>query len=198
MIINEKILRAYGAQLITLEKEEYLFIAQTYPQKYYQMETGTLKITSGKIGLTEFIHRISGSGDPVGETFLYSDSLYTVNAIALSQITVYALDRAAFNELVDKHPETIIKLYQHTCQDMNYQQALMNKTAFGDPQSRIIIVINQLKIRSKQLGRFQYELPYTRKRLASMTGLRTETVIKTLKLMEKENVVKIIDGKVFY
>ena len=198
MIIDEQLLNIHGAQLLTLEKDEYLISTHTYPHHYYQIKSGSLKVTSDKIGLNEFIHQISGIGDPVGETFLFSESLYTINANALSQMTVYVLGRNKFFELLEKNPETTVKLYEYTCIHINYHQTLINKIAYGDSRSRIIAVIDNLKIKEKKFRRFQYEIPYTRKQLAAMTGLRTETVVRSIKFKEKENLVKIVDGKIFY
>lgn len=41
-------------------------------------------------------------------------------------------------------------------------------------------------------------IPFTRRQLAKLTGLRWETVIRTVKKMEKENVLKIKNGKIYY
>ena len=38
----------------------------------------------------------------------------------------------------------------------------------------------------------------TRKELSNMTGLRIETIIRTIKKMEKDGKLKIVNGKVFY
>lgn len=40
-------------------------------------------------------------------------------------------------------------------------------------------------------------LMLTRQQLANMTGLRVETIIRTMKLMEKNDELNIIKGKVF-
>jgi len=198
MIINEKILKAHGAQLLSLEKDEYLLASGTYPQKYYQLSSGTLKITSDKIGPNEFIHQIRGKGDPVGETFLSSEGLYKINAIALSHVTAFALDRSEFHDILREFPETIIRLYHHSCQQIIQQQNLISKLAFSDPRSIILEVIAFLKNKTERPGHFQYEVPYTRKQIAAMTGMRIETVVRTVKLMEKDNLVRIVNGKVFY
>jgi CRP-like cAMP-binding protein len=41
-------------------------------------------------------------------------------------------------------------------------------------------------------------MPYTRKEMSIMTGLRIETIIRTIKKMEKETKVSIKNGKVYY
>lgn len=38
----------------------------------------------------------------------------------------------------------------------------------------------------------------TRKDLSTMTGLRIETVIRTVKKMERQGLLEIINGKVYY
>lgn len=198
MIIDEKLLKSYGAQLITLEKDQYLLHSHTYPQNYYQIKSGSVKIASDKNNNNEFIHQFLGRGDPVAETFLLSETLYTINAIALSKVTVFVLSRDKFLDLLGKHAEVVMKLYQFNCQYVNYQRELLNLVAYSDPKSKIIAVIDYFKKLEKSLQPFQYEIPYTRKQLASLTGLRTETVIRTVKLLEKENSVKIVEGKIFY
>lgn len=198
MIINENLLKAHGAKLITLEKDEYLLRTHASPKNYYQIKNGSLKITSNTVGNNEFIHQLLGRGDPIGETFLSSETFYTINAIALSDMNIYVVSRERFFQLLEKHPEIINKLYEFSCQYINHQRKIINLIAYSDPRSKIIAVIDYLKKSQEHFELFQYEIPYTRKQLASLTGLRTETVIRVVKLMEKEKSVKIVDGKIFY
>ncbi|WP_369791989.1 helix-turn-helix domain-containing protein [Sediminibacterium sp. C3] len=41
-------------------------------------------------------------------------------------------------------------------------------------------------------------MPFTRQQLADFTGLRVETVIRTLSKLSERNKVKIIDHKLYY
>jgi len=198
MIINEKLLQTYGAQMLTFKKDEYLIASGSSPKNYYQVVSGNLKITSGNSGHNEFIHQLISIGDPVGETFLFADNLYTINAVALNSVTVYALSRSNFDKLLAKHPEMRVRLYEYAVQCINYERQLMNKMAYSGPREKIIIILDYLKRTQKQYQSLPYEVPCTRKQLASLAGLRTETVVRTIKLMEKENSVKIVEGKVYY
>ncbi|WP_410703659.1 helix-turn-helix domain-containing protein [Chryseobacterium sp. SIMBA_029] len=45
---------------------------------------------------------------------------------------------------------------------------------------------------------FSFQIPFTRQQLSSITALRLETVIRTVKKMEKNKMVRIINGKIFY
>ncbi|MCX8526442.1 Crp/Fnr family transcriptional regulator [Chryseobacterium formosus] len=197
MIISEKLLTDYGAKLITLDKNEHLFSVDDSSGCYFQVESGYLKITSDKSGKNQFIHDFSNAGDPVGETFLFSDNLYNVNAVALSHSSIYVLSKEEFYELLNTYPKTLIKLLEYISEKVNYNFMLINKMAYSDPRGRILLVINHFKKLKMQSKSIQYEVPYTRQQLASLTGLRVETVIRTVKIMENENLVEIIDGKIF-
>lgn len=45
---------------------------------------------------------------------------------------------------------------------------------------------------------YSYEVKFSRQQLAAITGLRLETVIRSLKKFEKDGLLKIIKGTVFY
>lgn len=197
MIICEKLLIAYGAGLINLTKDENLFSVNDNPENYFQVKSGYLKITSDKNERNQFIHDFSALGNPIGETFLFSDNFYNVNVVALSDSVIYILSKSKFHELLKAYPNELCKLLKYISDNVNYKMMLINKIAYSEPRGKIAAVINHFKKPIMQTESNQYEVPHTRQQLASLTGLRVETVIRTIKIMEYENLVKIIDGKVF-
>ena len=42
------------------------------------------------------------------------------------------------------------------------------------------------------------QVPFTRQEIANMTGLRVETVIRSVKSLEEQGLLKIIDRKIIY
>lgn len=46
--------------------------------------------------------------------------------------------------------------------------------------------------------KYSFIVPLTRQQLASMTGLRVETVIRTIKNIEKQEHLKIVGGKIHF
>jgi CRP-like cAMP-binding protein len=61
---------------------------------------------------------------------------------------------------------------------------------------RLITLIDYLKKEEPGTERF-YRVPYTRKELAEMTGLRVETVIRNIKALEKLGFLTIKNRKVY-
>jgi len=57
-----------------------------------------------------------------------------------------------------------------------------------------------MNLYKNQLGNDQedFEVPFTRQQIANMTGLRVETVIRAVKKMQHDKVLKIEGGKIFY
>ncbi|SIS71110.1 Crp-like helix-turn-helix domain-containing protein [Chryseobacterium ureilyticum] len=49
-----------------------------------------------------------------------------------------------------------------------------------------------------QQERYSYEVPLTRQQIANLTGLCVETVIRTVKKMEQEELVKINGRHIMY
>ncbi|MFU8973006.1 helix-turn-helix domain-containing protein [Chryseobacterium wangxinyae] len=64
--------------------------------------------------------------------------------------------------------------------------------------SRVQNLLDYLKNKHDQSDPWSYIVPYTRKEMSSLTGLRIETVIRTLKRLQQQGMVKIIKGKIFY
>ena len=67
----------------------------------------------------------------------------------------------------------------------------------NNPEGRILAFLKSMKSRNGQATE-RTLVPYTRQEIANFTGLRVETVIRTLKHMEEENKVSIIDHKLWF
>ncbi|MCY0976940.1 Crp/Fnr family transcriptional regulator [Chryseobacterium wangxinyae] len=197
MIINEKLLTAYDAELITLTKDKHLFSVDGIPDHYFQVKSGCMKLTSDKKGNNQFIHGFAYAGDPVGETFLFSESHYSINAVALNQCNIYVLSKTKFKELIKDYSGLMYRLLHYISENDVYRMTLINKIAYGEPRTKIVTVIDHFKKMNNHSISKRFEVPFTRQQLASLTGLRVETVIRTIKIMECENLVEIINGKVF-
>ena len=62
------------------------------------------------------------------------------------------------------------------------------------PEVRILAVLNGYKKRKYEIDNM-IEIPYTRQEIANFTGLRVETVIRTLNKMKLNGIVKITNRK---
>ncbi|MGK6344415.1 helix-turn-helix domain-containing protein, partial [Chryseobacterium sp. DT-3] len=67
-----------------------------------------------------------------------------------------------------------------------------------NPEIRLKGIMSYYKSFNQSNVKYSFEIPFTRQELASFTGLRVETVIRAFKKMELEEVVKIVNRKIYY
>ncbi len=67
-----------------------------------------------------------------------------------------------------------------------------------DPESKVEGILNYLKLNSDYKSQYSYEVPLTRQQIANLTGLRVETVIRTVKKLENRKKIVIRNRKIYY
>ncbi|RZJ87506.1 MAG: Crp/Fnr family transcriptional regulator, partial [Chryseobacterium sp.] len=191
MLIDEDLLLRYGGEVVNFRKNDFIFRELEYPKFYFQIKWGDVKINNYQSEGKEFIHSFPSTGHCVGETFIFSDRPYPVNAVAMTDSGVIRLLASKFLDLVDNNANIIYQLYQYTSQRMYYRYIMLNNLTSGNPFSKVLCIMNCLKHYHQSKEQFSYQIPYTRLEIASLTGLRVETVIRVIKRMEREDIVKI-------
>ncbi|WP_034752494.1 Crp/Fnr family transcriptional regulator [Chryseobacterium daeguense] len=197
MIISENLLFSHGAELQNYNSGEYIIEEGSTPKYYFQIKTGTVKLSSFLEDGKEFIHGIPFDGHCFVETYLFNDKKYAVNAITVTDCEIIRFEKNKFIELMLKNPEILLNVYAYTADRMHYRYVIAGPFAFQDPLIKLEVLINHLKNFYKVEEKYSFAIPYTRQQLASLTGLRIETVIRTIKKMEKLGVVKIDNSKIY-
>ena len=198
MVIEENLLINFGADIIKLGKNELLFKENSAPVYYYQIRKGKIKLTNFQAGNGEFIQSIHRQGECIEVFFLFSAHNYPVNAIAIENCTILRLERPILFKLLKANFEIRLKFFHHVAERIHFNYILLNSLILGDAASRLLNLLDYVKDNSDRSEHYRYQIPFTRKEISSLTGLRIETVIRTFKRMEKEGIIKIIKGKIFY
>jgi len=198
MVIQEDLLINFGADIIQLKKTELLFEENNTPAYYFQIKTGKIKLTNFQLENREFIQSIHKNGQSVGEIFLFSKYKYPVNAVLMEDCTIYKLEYSKLLNLLESNFEIQMKFLHYIAERTYYSYIFLNSLTSEDASHQLLTLLNHLKAGQDKSERYSYKIPYTRKELAFLTGLRIETVIRTFKKMESENLIKIIKGRVYY
>ena len=197
MVIQEDLLITFGADIIQLQKSQLLFEENNSPTYYFQIKTGKIKLTNFQTENREFIQSIHGDGDSIGEIFLFSKYKYPVNAVLMEDYTIFRLEHSQLLKLLASDFEIQIKFLHYLAERSYHSCIFLNSLTSEDATHQLLTVLNHLK-GSHNKERYSYKIPYTRKELAFLTGLRIETVIRTFKKMENESLIKIVKGRVYY
>ncbi|WP_294303128.1 Crp/Fnr family transcriptional regulator [uncultured Chryseobacterium sp.] len=198
MVISEEILLEHGAILQDFAQEEFIFREGGFSQYYFQIRAGVVKINNFFEDGKEFVHGFPYEGHCFGETYLLTDKPYAVNAIAVTDCTVIRLDKKSYLDLIHQQPQIFFKVSRYSAERLHFRYVISSFLAILDPQIRIQKLLDYLKGYFGYQEKYSFLVPFTRYQLASLTGMRVETLIRTVKKMEKLDILRIDNTKIYY
>ncbi|MBL7878083.1 MAG: Crp/Fnr family transcriptional regulator [Cyclobacteriaceae bacterium] len=202
-MIDPLVLQSYGAKGINLKKDDVIFREGDEALHYFQVMSGSVKMITNSPEGQEFIQGIFKMNDSFGEPPLLCSFPYPSSAVALEPSIIIKLSKERFLTLLRENFEIHLRLDQVLCQRLRYKSMVLSEISSYDPEHRITSLLNYLKSDSIDQGNKQdailkgeYTVPFTRQQLADMSGLRVETVIRTVKKMEEEGKLKLVGRKI--
>lgn len=190
-------LEKYHARLVNLKKDQILFHEGDSASDYYQVESGAVKMYITSAEGQEFIQGVFGAGESFGEPALIGKFPYPGSAAAIESAKVWKLAGDQFLQMLKDNFELHFKMDQVLCQRLRYKSMVLAEISSYDPEHRLMTLLKYFK--SKQQGEDAGQsllVPFTRQQLADMSGLRVETVIRTIKKMEKEGKLSLEGRKI--
>lgn len=197
-MIFENLLLSSGADIKTYKTNDIIFREGESPLYYFQIIKGKIKLNNYNEDGKEFIQNILSDGQSFGESLLFIDRPYPMNAIAINDSKIIKLPKSHFLKLVEQNPEISFNIYQCLADRMYYKYIMLHNLSFQNPEAKLKLFMDYLKSYHDDKAPYSFQVPLTRQQLASLTGLRVETVIRVIKNMEKNNVLKIKNRKIYY
>lgn len=198
MLINEDLLYQYGAITQSFQKKEYIFREGDVPKNYYQILKGRVKLSHINEEGKELIQTILTDGQSACELLLFINYNYPVSSVALENSTIIKLPKLNFEKLLDEHPAVSRDINVFFADRLYQKFVMLQNNASLNPEVRLKGVISYYKSFNQSNKEYSFEIPFTRQELASLTGLRVETVIRTFKKMEINKIIKIENRKIYY
>ena len=204
-MIDSEILKKYDAKEISFLKDEVIFSEGEEAQNYFQIKAGSIKMITNSPEGQEFIQGIFKADDTFGEPPLFCSFPYPSFAIVLEPSVIYKLSKDKFFNLLRENFEIHLQMDKVLCQRLRYKSMVLSEISFHNPEHRIQSLLTYLKNESNKeiknrlpviRNKHEYVVPFTRQQLADMSGLRVETVIRTIKKMEGDGKLKIEGRKI--
>ncbi|MFZ4928574.1 Crp/Fnr family transcriptional regulator [Chryseobacterium sp. Mn2064] len=197
MNIDEDLLYSFGAEDRIYKPKETIFKEGDHTLFYFQITKGKVKLNNYNEDGKEFIHNILKKNQSFGDPLLFLEHPYPMNAICIEGSEIIRLPKSSFIEMLKENPELSLEMNACFSQQVYYKLVMMQSLASQNPSQRLKGLLDYLKsFHEESCGSFQVE--FTRQELANLVGLRVETVIRTLKKMEKEGHIKLENRKIFY
>lgn len=197
MQIDPNILVAWGASIKKINKGQFVFHEGDDARCYFQIMTGQVKMYNINDEGKEFIQGFFSDGESFGEPPLFIDEHYPSFAIATKETIVLKLSKDVFFKILDEYKE-IEDGFLKTFAQRIFDKANSAKDVVNNiPEQRIIGFLSNFKKKSCSIDQ-RIQIPFTRQEIANFTGLRVETVIRTLSKMKERKQVDIIERKLYF
>jgi len=196
-MISEDLLLEYGAVERKLSRGERLFQIGSTPRYYYQVKSGQLKMNNFNDEGREFVQGIFASGDSFGEPPLFGKFEYPAGAEAMQASVVWALSKDSFFTLLNEHVEVTLRFTETLAKRLHYKATIAAEISTQGSGHRILTLLDYFKKHIVGLEKDEvYDVALTRQQIADLTGLRVETVIRSMKKLAESGQIDIVNRKV--
>ncbi|SDZ86363.1 cAMP-binding domain of CRP or a regulatory subunit of cAMP-dependent protein kinases [Flavobacterium gillisiae] len=197
-MIEIELLEKYDAVRKCYKKSEIIFEIDHLATHYYQIISGAVKMNNYNDEGREFIQGIFYANQSFGEPPLFLDRTYPANAEAVEDSELLCISKNNFLKLITENPAISINIIEILAQRLHYKSVMAAEISTHDSEHRLLQLfdysISYLNFKKDNNG---YAIDLTRQQIGNLTGLRVETVIRTIKTLEKKGELKIINRKVY-
>lgn len=196
MQIDYNILIAYGGVARKITKGEIIFLENSMPFYYYQIVSGEVRQYSTNSEGKELIQGIFRAGQSFGEPPLLLEKEYPSTAQAVTECVIVKIRKEHLLSIFSDYPDLVQKMMYNFATRIYKKAGAAQIWVQHTPEEKIAEFLKKNK--TSGLDAKRELVCYTRQQIADFTGLRVETVIRTLTRMHKEGKVKIQNRKLYF
>lgn len=197
-MIDIALLEKYKAVRKQYKKFEIIFEKDHLATHYYQIISGAVKMNNFNDDGREFIQGLFYKDQSFGEPPLFLDRTYPANAEVTEDAELLCISKTDFLKLIFENPSVSIKIIEILAQRLHYKSVMAAEISTQDAEHRLRQLfdysITYFDFKKTKHG---FYIDLTRQQIGDLTGLRVETVIRTIKTLEKKGALKIVNRKVY-
>ena len=199
LMFSKEILLKNNVPMSRMYRKDTLFHEDQRAVNLYYLSEGEIKIYNTDSDGKEFLISTVCENTFLGEPPFLLNERYPANAIVTSEeACIFSFNEELFNEFMIGNPEILINFTKQIARKAYEKTMKIKSIVHQCPRERIL---NYLKIHKRSLGLEPEEktiIHVTRKEMANSTALALETVIRTVKKMEREKKIELINHKIYY
>jgi len=157
----------------------------------YCIEQGTVALRKGDAQGNEVLVRLAHDGDTLGVRTFFAQGKYSTAAVALTECRICFIERPVVDQLLLDNPQTTsLFLKNIACKLHDAEEDKMRLSTLS-VRTRLAHLLLELKDHYGDVddkGVLRIELPLSRQDIASMIATRPETLSRTIRALEKDNV----------
>lgn len=167
-----------------------LLAAMRAPDAAYIIESGEVEIVMRR-GTRRLVLGIARSGDVVGDVPLLCDIAPPFAAIARTDARLLKLERAALQELLEKHPGISLRWLSSLVRRLEQAQRRIVALMVGDIRARTIAILAE-----ELLAASRSEVRLSQGEIAALLGATRQSVNRVLGQLASEGLIQQQYGKI--
>ena len=196
-MIDIETLLAWGGTYKKVTAGEVIFMEGSNCTFYHQLVEGKIRWVNINEEGKEFIQTFVEPGECFGEFPLFDDEPYAAGAIADTDAVIIRLYKASFHQILKENISLHFEFSKMLTHRLRFKFLILKELANHNPENSISSLLQYFKDHQKNICTKCNKLKLTRQQIADMTGLRVETVIRTMKNMQIKGKLIINKGKVY-
>ena len=196
-MIQIEVLLAWGAVYKKLKAGETIFREGNSCNFYHQLVSGAVRWANLKDDGGEFIQNLIEPGESFGEFPLFDGSPYAASAISDKESVIIRLHKDTFHQMLKQSPEIYLEFLMLFSERMRFKFLQLKELSCCGPEQRIYSLFSYFKKANRNVCKEHNRMDITRQQIADMTGLRVETVIRSIRHMNENGQLVIERGKVY-
>lgn len=184
-------------ETLVYRKKQQIYVEGQRPKAVYYILSGRIKTSKVSDTGKELITNILSKGDFIGYTYVLENINYAERAEVLDDVEVMAIPKEDFLTLIAANTliaRQFVKIIANNV--LEKEESLLN-IAYNSLRKRVAYQLIQMldKFRTDTPGTSEVRL--SRHNLAQLTGIATESLIRTLSDFKAEKLVNIKSGSIF-
>lgn len=196
-MIDIDLLLSVGAAYKKVAAGDLIFQEGGLCSFYFQLVSGRVRWINIDDEGNEFMQNLVEPGESFGEIPLFDNQPYAASAVAETDVLLLRLHQAEFHQLIIEQPEIHFAFSRLIAQRLRFKFMLLKEIASHCPEQCIKNLLSYLKKNKINFCTDCNKVKLTRQQIANMTGLRVETVIRTIRLLHEKGNLIIDKGKVY-
>ncbi|TYB72557.1 response regulator [Bizionia gelidisalsuginis] len=176
----------------TFQKNTTIYCEGGHSNYIYLINKGIVKCHQSDEQGKELVTSLYKEDDLFGYTSFTTSVLNKATAIAIEDVHLTGISTVLFNELLSDNPKVALELMQLISDDLLIVKNQLLEMAYGSVNKKTAKTI--LKFAEKLNRKPEDPINISRSDLASVAGIATETLIRTLTRFKKEGIITA-DGR---
>jgi CRP/FNR family cyclic AMP-dependent transcriptional regulator len=177
---------------VSYKKGTVVYEPGAQPRAVYFIKSGEVRMVTVNDEGKEFIQGIFKANQYFGEPALLLNKPYLAYTIVSRDAEIIAVNKTEFFKLIEEDRTFSMELIKTLSNRLFYKSMMLEELANEQAEHRIKTLISYL-LKNLEKGA---SLDITRQQLADMSGLRVETVIRIVKKLTDQKVLKLYKGKI--